>query len=249
MTMPLTGKKRNRAGPGPRAAAGFTIVELMVVLLIMMLLLAVLAPTVQKIHRTIMRVTALTTVRLIEGGCKAYYDDFNNQYPPSTHVDYVGWSGSELLVLFLTGYGPDPGPGEQPDGTPGADLSADDGCEGYGRRVEKRGRRFGPYNGTERVKTKRVKREDETYKPPVFVDCFDEEIYYYRYDPLLPGYHTTHNPAPPGLDEAGAYSDYLTQAKDMRTGFILMTAGPDGLFKDYDAHPDTDDITNFLEEQ
>lgn len=222
MTMPLTGKKRNRCGP-VRRAGGFTIIELMVVLLIMMLLLGVLAPTVQKIHRTIMRTAALGTIHLIEGGCKQYYEDFE-EYPPSTDPDdYAGWSGKELLVLFLTGYGPG------------------DGCEGFGFRRDKRGKVFGPYNGTENVKTKKTKKT--SVDRPVFVDAFDEEIYYYRYDN---GYSTNDNPPPPGLEEAGKYDAYLSYAATQRREFILMTAGPDGKFEDVDT---TDDITNFLEEQ
>lgn len=236
--MPLTGKKRNRCGP-VRRAAGFTIVELMVVLVIMMLLLAVLAPTVQKIHRTIMRTAALGTIHLIEGGCKQYYEDFE-EYPPSAPSGYAGWSGRELLVLFLTGYGPDTGT----KGEPGGNLYTDDGCEGFGFRLEKRGRVFGPYNGTENVKTKKTKKT--SVDRPVFVDAFDEEIYYYRYDN---GYSTNDNPPPPGLEEAGKYDAYLSYAATQRKEFILMTAGPDGVFRDVDVYSDTDDITNFLEEQ
>ena len=233
MTMPRTGKKRTRGRPGLRAANGFTIVELMVVLLIMLLLLAVLAPTVQKIHRTIMRTAALGTIHVIEGACRRYYEDFD-EYPPSTHSDYSGWDGKELLVLFLTGYGPDTGT----KGEPGGNLATDDGKTGFGFRTEKAGLVFGPYNGTEKVKTKL-----SGYSRPVFVDAFDEEIYYYRYDN---GYATSHNPTPPGLESGSDYADYLTYTIDMRRDFILMTAGPDGKFSTAGT---TDDITNFLEEQ
>ncbi len=221
----------------PKAAGGFTIVELMVVMLIMLLLLAVLAPTVQQIHRTIMRMTALTTVRLIEGGCKMYYEDFG-EYPVSNDTtNYAGWDGKELLVLFMTGYGPD----LNSDGTPGTDYSTDDGCNGFSFRTEKAGKEFGPYNGTEKIETTLSDNGR-----PVFVDAFDEEIYYYRYDSTLPGgapfgYYATDNPDGPFDD----HNDY----NQGHTGFVLATAGPDGVFEAYDDVLDTDDITNFLEEQ
>lgn len=250
MTMSLTGKKRrNRGRAGlpnlrPKAAGGFTIVELMVVMLIMLLLLAVLAPTVQKIHRTVMRVTALTTVRLIEGGCRGYYEDFG-EFPHSNN--YLGWEGKELLVLFMTGYGPDLNSDGKPtddankDGLPD-DIYTDDGRAGLGFRTEKAGHKFGPYNGTQDIK----KRLSETNSRPVFVDAFDEEIYYYRYDPTFPaeapfGYYATDNPGGPFDD----HDDY----NQGHTDFVLATAGPDGVFEAYDDVLDTDDITNFLEEQ
>lgn len=249
MTMPLTGKSkrrnRGRAGLGdlrPRAAGGFTIVELMVVMLIMLLLLVVLVPTVQKIQRTIMRVAALTTVRLIQDGCKMYYENFG-EYPISKdEMNYPGWDGKELLVLFMTGYGPD----LNRDGTPGTNYSIDDGCEGLGFRTEKRGKKFGPYNGTQDIETK---LSDDNSRP-VFVDAFDEEIHYYRFDSVLDLYNTADNPTPPGL-EGSAHADYLGYAKSMQRDFILMTAGPDGIFENYGdaAYKDTDDITSFLEEQ
>jgi type II secretory pathway pseudopilin PulG len=213
----------------------------MVVMLIMLLLLAVLAPTVQKIHRTIMRVKALTTVRLIEGGCRMYYEDFG-QYPVSNDAtNYVGWDGKELLVLFMTGYKPD----LSGDGTPGASsMAADDGKNGFGFRTENRGKVYGPYNGTQDIETK-LSDNDR----PVFVDAFDEEIYYYRFDSVLDTYYTADNPTPPGLGSGSAYDDYLDNAQTMRRDFILMTAGPDGIFEAYDDVLDTDDITNFIEEQ
>jgi len=197
----------------------------MVVLLIMLLLLAVLTPTVQKIHRTIMRTAALGTIHLIEGACKRYYEDFD-EYPPSSHSDYSGWDGKELLVLFLTGYGPDTGT----KGEPGATLDVNDGKAGFGFRLEKAGPVFGPYNGAQDIKT--------TGSRPVFVDAFDEQVYYYRYA----GAYGNHNPGGPIEQFGAAYAQG-------HTGFILATAGPDGIFQDFDSHPDTDDITNFLEEQ
>ena len=241
--MPLTFRnQKNRGRPCPRSAGGFTIIELMAVLLIMLLLLAVLAPSVQKIYRTVLRTDALATVRLIEGGCRLYYEEMDGQYPPSTHGDYTGWEGRELLVLFLTGYGPD----ASLDGTPGTDMSLYDGCEGFGFRQEKRGLRFGPYNGAEKVKTKL-----SVNGRPVFIDAFGEEIYYWVYDAGLPGYRTEHNqsPSPPGLSEGSAYTDYLANAATMRDDFILVTAGANGICEAYDDVTYTDDITNYLEEQ
>lgn len=223
-----------RAKGKSRSRSGFTIVELMVVMLIMLLLLAVLAPTVQKIHRTIMRGAALSTVRLIDGACKMYREDLG-EYPPSTHPDYPGWSGGQLLTLLLTGYGPDP----DIRGEPGLTMNLDDGREGYGFRMERAGKIFGPYNGTEKVVMKLVDGR------PVFMDAFDEQLYYYRFDATSGTYHATDDPAPSGL-EGPAHADYLASAKATQTNFILMTAGPDGYFS---GSTDTDDITNFLEEQ
>lgn len=214
---------------------GFTIVEIIVVLLIVLLLLVVLAPTVQKIHQVGL-CQPLNAVKLLDVACKRYYEDFA-EFPPSRHEDYPGWHGKELLVLFLVGYGPDAGL----DGTPGTDFSLDDGREGFGFRVERAGRIFGPYNGAEMVKTKL-----SSNGRPVFVDDFDEEIYYYRYDAVLPGYHLDN----PGTDDVKGPiewfgADYAQNKKD----FILATRGPDGKFQDVDDDAATDDITNFLEEQ
>ncbi len=233
--MPLTLKNQNRGRPGPRAIGGFTIIEMMAVLLIMLLLLAVLTPTVQKVYRMVLRSTSLSTVRLIDGACKQYYEQMD-EYPPSTHAGYSGWDGKELLVLFLTGYGPD----ENSDSTPGTNLSTDDGCTGFGFRLEKRGLVCGPYNGAEKVKTK------SGTNGPVFIDSFDEEIYYYCYDPLEPGGAPFGHYATDNLD--GPVSTYPFYGQGHK-GFILATRGPDGVFEPFDDEPDTDDITNFLEEQ
>lgn len=242
-TMQAKGKRR--------LSIGFTIIELMVVMLIMMLLLVLLAPSIQKIHRTTMRRTALNTIAMLEGACNMYFADFS-EYPLSNDdtnengdTNYAGWTGNQLLVLFLVGYMPD----ISSDGTPGmigtdVVLHTDDGEGGLGFRVEKRGKVFGPYNGAENVRT--------SGSPPVFVDAFDEQIYYYRFDSGSATYYTTDNPTPPGLEGASVYSNYLASVESRQSEYILMTAGPNGVFTpstDPAVWLQTDDITNFLEEQ
>ncbi|MCK4627245.1 MAG: hypothetical protein KAV00_18170 [Phycisphaerae bacterium] len=212
---------------------GFTLVELLVIVGIIALLAGLLLPALNHFIIQSSKAKTQAAINLIDGACQHYFTDFDD-YPPSHDSNYSGWTGSELLVLFLTGYGPDAGN----DGIPGADLSTDDGMPEYGFRLKQRGYVYGLY-GVENL------RVHDGGGRPEFVDtfgAFGNPILYYRWTGS--NYDGDHNNDGPGelnsyaKDSDGAY---------YRTDFILISKGHN---QEWNAPSDmnSDDVTNFFNE-
>ena len=175
---------RNVRSRARRARNGaFTIVELMVVLVIALMLMSIILPSFMAM-RLLMKYSASEAVlQTLDGAIEAYMTDFE-EYPHSdadafaSGLSYSDWYGMELLPLFLTGYGADPGDGGA-DGIPGTDhdILIDDGNEGYGYRLEQRGLVHGPYGGAQNM---RVRESFSGSDARIFIDAFGNPIYYYR---------------------------------------------------------------------
>lgn len=218
-----------------RRRSAFTLVELLVVMFIVGMLATIAVPTVSEYLRVAKQGASLTVLGQIQGACALYKSDFE-ELPPSSALGgvYSGWQGCELLALFLTGYGPD----KNSDGIPGKDWAKDDGHEGFGFRVERRGRVFPPYNGTEKTDMRRG-----ASGRPYFVDAWDNPICYYRYDN---GYDPGDNRGDPGNGPGN-----VAYARDgggvyYRRDIWLSSRGNNG---EWDAPSDggeNDDVTNFF---
>jgi type II secretory pathway pseudopilin PulG len=158
----------------------FTLVEVLIVVVILMLLVTILVPTVNLVRQRAKTSISQTRLALIGTACDLYRNDFGD-YPLSRHQndDYFPVNndqyGKTLIVLLLTGYGPDPCPTGSTPGTPldkENNMAEDDGKEGFGFRTVNRGPVLGPYNGAEGLSVQGT--------PPVFLDAFDNQILYYR---------------------------------------------------------------------
>lgn len=180
---------RPRSG---RTRAGFTLIELLVIILIIGLLMGIMAPALALYKRRVMDNLSTITFRQLDAAVLLYREDFQD-FPPSRDTNYKKpdgmnpgspWRGSQLLALFLTGYGPDPdGPDGARKGQPGGQLNLDDGCEGYGFRVLWRGKVYGPYNDAHKAPMRGQYHHPDgpDYKVPrFFVDAYDNPILYYR---------------------------------------------------------------------
>ena len=247
----------NRAWRG-----GFTLVELTVVILIISMLLLMAVPSVNKAITQARRDSSFSIIKQLDSACLSFQVD-HEFYPMSGG----SFTGSQMLRLQLTGYGPDEGDDGVPvNGGDNSDLStlaSDDGVFGLGFRKSPQGRIYGPYGSSADMDVLVIGDS------PVFVDAFDNEIFYYRYEPG--GYDNTHNsPA----DSAGTDLDMSVYAQKgissggsvtwnglWRADFLLFSAGADGQFvsgqylgaSDNNTrafHPDVpfavDDITNFV---
>lgn len=236
---------------------GFTMVELMTVIVVIGLLMAILIPSLVQVKTEIERNASLTMIRMLDSACEAYFNDFEDYPPSSTHdEDYgylpAGGDGKHLLPLLLTGYAPDPGDAGVPFENDKL-MHEDDGKEEFGFRVVPRGRVYGPYHGAEDVEM--VRRDG----PPVFVDSFGNEVFYYRFDEEEETYHADHNspddhgPNEPQEPDMPDYARRVDPDGDLgdffRRDFILCTKGPDYKFESVEENPATDDVTNFLQEQ
>ena len=212
---------------------GFSLVELLVVVGVIMLLVGILMPSFNRAKMSMKKSASRANLSMIEQGCRQFYNDFKQVYPPSNNSDMGGLDGRHLIVVYMTGYADDK-PTANPDGTPGSDLSDDDGKTGWGWRTETRGRVHGPYHGTESIKI----ASDGGVKK-VFLDAFGQSIYYYRYDS---GYNAGHN--------SNTGPDYLGDLPTYRRDFVLMSKGPDEEWGEFSgSKPETgfDDINNFAE--
>ena len=217
-----------------RRRSGFTLVELLVVMFIVGLLATMAVPTVSEYLRVAKQGTSLAVLGQIQGACMLYKSDFEELPPSALGGAYSSWQGCELLVLFLTGYGPD----KKNDGIPDLDdMAKDDGHEGFGFRVERRGRVFPPYNGTEKKDMGRGGGGGHPY----FVDAWGNPICYYRYDN---GYVSGDNAddGPPGgvayAQDSG--NDYY------RKDLWLSSRGNNGEWNAPSDGGENDDVTNFF---
>lgn len=220
-------RRRSRGDP-----AGFTLVEIMTIVVIIALLLAIALPSINRVRIRAMESGSYSTLYVIETGCRMYYDDLE-RYPSSDAAGPNSWQGRNNLVLALTGF---------------LDLTGD-GASGFGFRTEARGTVYGPYNGTEKIKTKMGSNG-----LPSFVDSFDQPFYYYRFDPAGDQY----NPADNGNvdfspDASGRDVNYYTSEtgppdKYLNHTFVLMTRGSNEQWDPYRDNRETDDITNFVPE-
>jgi prepilin-type N-terminal cleavage/methylation domain-containing protein len=101
--------------------------------------------------------------------------------------------------------------------------------------------------------------EDRLDQDDSFGDQFGHPILYYRFDKEAGIYDPDDNPSGP-IDAENTYAKFYDGAlRHYRTDFLLMSAGPDAVFRDpklgedQDGDPEnsaddiiTDDITNFL---
>lgn len=245
-------------GATARARTAFTIVELMLVIFIISLLIGIGVPSIDRLRSSYTRSLSLATLNMIEKACEIYKVNFKirasaeqpwKAYPPG---------GNNSLVWALTGYVGDAGD----DGTPGEGdaLKDDDGCNGFGFRRNKRGWVYGPYGGTEGIRTK-DKRRGETV-PRYFVDAFDNEVFYYRFqnytveDGKIKDGRFVGGPEPDGP----SMQEYAKNSSDdyYRRDILLCTKGPDAIWGSRDVDGTTcelprdfsgvDDVTNFLQE-
>ena len=221
------------SGPlGPRP--GFTLIEILIIIGIIAILVTIGVPAASRAHKLAAARGSRVTIGLISAACQAYHNDFGD-YPPSD-LNY-GRRGGRLLCLLLSGYGPDPDPKGEPgvDGDGNLDLVGDDGNEGFGFRLLRRGRVYRydveklPIAGNPRA---------------FFADEFENPIFYYRYygDPVL-GYEWSENDGPKAADDYAEKSP----GKLYRYDFILCTPGADGQWNK-PSESGSDDITNFLKQ-
>jgi type II secretory pathway pseudopilin PulG len=214
----------NATRGGRRRGAAFTLVEILVVIVILMLLMGILAPAATTALTRINRSISQSYIYAIQGGLESYHNDFG-AYPPSSVDD---WHGSELVVLYLTGYADDDGDGEP------TDMTSDDGRDGWGFRTTKRGRVYGPYNGLEKLPmtTEGGRRE--------FIDKFDQRILYYRFEGGYTDSDNEDGPANLNTD----YAQYETD-KYYRSDFILISPGPNTQWDNDPESRSADDVTNW----
>jgi len=250
--------------------AGFTLVELLVVVAILALLLGLLMPAINSAYEKTKIATSKSTINLISAAVEMYRNDFQDhpagteeyeEFPPSSSVANVDnggdWKGAELLVLFLTGYAGDDGSDgeEDPD-----NMETDDGNNGFGFRIQQRGKVYGPYNGTENIAV-----TNGPNNAKVFVDSFNNPILYYRWTGSIYDEDDNANvsASTTGDPKQANYLDNIA-AKQVTHTFLLLTPGVDKQWGvqdssgDWNNYPDPesaensnypwneiDDITNF----
>ena len=232
---------------------GFTLIELSVVVLIITMMMLMAVPAVSKIVAQARRDLSLAIVRQLESACEDFKLDVKvdgkHQYPRSSDSDYPDWSGSQLLRLQLTGYGPDP----DDDGLPAktqsfGSLATDDGHHGFGFRLTLKGRVYGPYPATAAMDID--SRDDHSF----FVDAFGHEIYYYRYDLVTEDYDDDDNDPIDASGKVVKVKEYATNPETDEyyriNDFVIFSAGPDGYVEAYDPSDPTssDDVTNVFPE-
>lgn len=260
---------RDRTAEARRRA--FTLVELLVVVSILILLVGILAPSVAAMIRVARVKDSQVRCRLIEAAVMSYFSDFKD-YPLSRNLDFPStypsgtnrpWFGGELVVVYLTGYGPDASADSKPGIKSGTTttlapdfLLVDDGKEGYGFRTFPGGggKVYGPYAGAEDFKTGVFLYGSPAQESrPMFLDSFGNPFLYYRCDNPATGAITiSHNMNQPVYGPSSSSYFKNSDNKYFRKDFVIISQGPDGKpGESYAAGWDapsgpSDDITNFF---
>ena len=243
------GRETRKTNPGKPAGA-FTLVEMLTIIVILSMLITLATPSFLEARKAFLITESETILGQLEKGIgmykqtwyklppvpdKVWSSKFNGYehlkgLPPSgsDSDDSVsgGLEGRHALVQALTGY-----LGE-----------SDDGEDGKGSRYEQRGSVHGPFVSPE-MKTKG--------DPPSFVDAFDNEILYYRFEPgggRHGGGFESSNNSGVGPSSLG---DYLQDPNGdlYRRDFVLLSPGPDRRWMDLseaNEEKETDDIANFM---
>jgi len=134
-----------------RRPAGFTIIEIMVVVSIIALLIAILIPLLGKARAGAAKAATLAQMQALQDALQTYYND-HKMYPPSHLLAPRGnlqpGSGSLMLAEGITGFLPQPLDGAGPM-TSGKDAVPQPGEPYYGFRTRNPstlgGKVFGPY--------------------------------------------------------------------------------------------------------
>ncbi len=242
----------------PRRPRAFTLVELMTVIVILSMLVGISMPSIMSVRRQMMRGTSQAVLTTISNAITAYANDFRTRLypqgiPPASTASLwgTGYPGTmaarHILPMLLTGYANN----TAGDGAPHGNLYTDDGVDNYGFCLVQRGKNYGPYNGSERLRTSKTRELH-----PTFLDSFDNSVFYYVYNN---GYSDADNDdtnsavTKPKTDLGGQGIDHYAQ-RDKINGqpaygnseYILCTPGPNGKWEAYLDDPSTDDVTNFL---
>ena len=242
-----------RESPASSARA-FTLLELLLAVMIVAMLMTIAVPAIATLTRAANVEKSRGIVKTLATACSAFRDDFGEWPPSHEGAPYDAWLGAQLLPMFVTGYANDMGN----DGIAGGDIPGvldarmpvaptnsnklyeDDGVSGYGFRLAKGGRKYGPYFGAERLKTTTFGPGDRS----VFIDAFGNPIFYYVWDGS--DYDASDNDPNGPLS---AVADYAEDASGnyYRRDIILAAAGPDGRFSSLTDNAN-DDITNLVAE-
>jgi hypothetical protein len=119
----------------------------------------------------------------------------------------------------------------------------DDGHNGWGFKLVRRGQVYGPYNGTEELPAWKDPGS-QTITRHLFADKWNNPVLYYRYDSALPGYRPEHNRAEDRPVEIVAYASRGgVTGGYYRTDYLLISKGPDTRWQT-EAGASRDDITN-----
>jgi len=181
-------------------------VEMLAVMFIITMLLVIGTPSALRYRAQSRARATQAIINQIDQAVRMYYDAHTpHEYPEK-----------KSLARRLTGH------------------KDNDNKEGYGYRVQKRGRVYGPWNSTEKLA-----RSGEN-----FADSYGTEIEYYPFNPDTRAYE-------------GAVNNYAKDPNDptgqtyYRRDFVLRSRGENGEFEQH-PHPYgnviPDDITNFFEE-
>jgi prepilin-type N-terminal cleavage/methylation domain-containing protein len=220
---------------------GFTLVELMVVVVIIGILVTIMVPTINRVRLNIKTSATQTTINALDQACQMYYKDLG-EYPPSEHAGSL--YGGQRLVEALTGYqigGTFNSIGDALTGGGG------DGQDGPGFRMFKGGQIYGPYNGAENMATVRLAAGAHPY----FADSFGDRdaalrrILYYRFDQDAGRFNNDADTSVIHPTDADAYAKN-GGGTYYRRDFILINAGPDGVFTPPRDGRSSDDVTNFF---
>ena len=234
---------------------GLTLIELTVVIAILAMLMVIALPAVSQVVAQARTDESKAIIRQLEAACLEFEEEIGflpYSRKPEDTPDWAdgSWTGSQLLRLQLTGYGPD----DQDDGVPGSGdnpqligMDTDDGNESFGFRRLARGQIYGPYHGVEEVSF--VNQDNDR---TAFIDAFANEIFYYSgHD----GFKSDDNGFTLTFD--GQTFDIESYAEKpgghgryWRSDFLIFSAGADGLIEPFVPGDDTptDDVTNFLPE-
>ncbi len=222
-------------------AAGFTLVELLVVVGIIMLLVGISIGVIAGFKKYSEKAVNQAFIDTLEMAIGSYQNDMG-VYPASSAQDsyYRYWSGCGLLYQALIG----------------GENAGIDGRDGEGFRLIKAGDIKGPYIDTSKLKSGMEGRSSRQY--PVFLDLYGNPVMYYRFKAnATTGGDYIHTENRNNLaDREDAISDIRDYAKRgtgvyLRSDYLLCTKGPDKLwwpeseFGDPTENPeDDDDVTN-----